>query len=64
LSAAALSIDFIRAYNPANRHERQESERFRPFVYDDLAVRDGPEALSPVQRPDSVMPAGGQDSVR
>src|SRR5439155_22282545 len=32
--------DFIRAYNPANRHAREESERFRPFTYEDLIARD------------------------
>lgn len=32
--------DFVRAYNPANRHERTESERFRGFTYDELIARD------------------------
>jgi type I restriction enzyme M protein len=32
--------DFIRAYNPANRHAREESERFRVFTYEDLGARD------------------------
>jgi type I restriction enzyme M protein len=32
--------DFIRSYNPANRHQRAESERFRPFEYADLVARD------------------------
>ena len=32
--------DFVACYNPANRHERQESERFRSFTYDDLMQRD------------------------
>jgi type I restriction enzyme M protein len=32
--------DFVRAYNPENRHERTESERFRPFTYDELLQRD------------------------
>src|SRR5256712_3165092 len=32
--------DFIRAYNSANRHAREESERFRPFTYEDLVARD------------------------
>ena len=32
--------DFIRAYNPANRHAREESERFRAFNYEDLVARD------------------------
>lgn len=32
--------DFVRCYNAANRHERQESERFRAFEYADLIKRD------------------------
>jgi type I restriction enzyme M protein len=32
--------DFIRCFNPENRHERQETERFRAFDYDDLIQRD------------------------
>ena len=32
--------DFISCYNPANRHERTETERFRPFSYDELVARD------------------------
>jgi type I restriction enzyme M protein len=32
--------DFVRCYNPANRHERKETERFRPFSYEDLVKRD------------------------
>jgi type I restriction enzyme M protein len=32
--------DFVRAYNPENRHERTESERFRPFSYEELLQRD------------------------
>src|SRR5438105_1146518 len=32
--------DFVRAYNPAARYERVESERFRPFSYDELLHRD------------------------
>src|SRR5213083_1417259 len=32
--------DFIRAYNSANRHAREESERFRPFTYEDLVARE------------------------
>src|SRR3989441_499045 len=30
--------DFIRAYNPANRYAREESERFRAFTYEDLVT--------------------------
>ena len=31
---------FITCYNPKNRHERKESERFKGFAYDDLLKRD------------------------
>lgn len=32
--------DFIKCYNPGNRHEREETERFRAFSYDELIKRD------------------------
>ena len=32
--------DFIRCYNPENRHQREESERFRKFTYQDILARD------------------------
>ena len=32
--------DFIRCYHPENRHDRQETERFRSFSYDELQKRD------------------------
>jgi type I restriction enzyme M protein len=32
--------DFVACYRPANRHARQESERFRSFAYDELIARD------------------------
>jgi type I restriction enzyme M protein len=32
--------DFISCYNPVNRHERKESERFKCFTYDELVQRD------------------------
>jgi type I restriction enzyme M protein len=32
--------DFVRCYNPKNRHERKESERFKSFSYEDLLKRD------------------------
>jgi type I restriction-modification system DNA methylase subunit len=32
--------DFVRNYNPANRHERTETERFHRFSYEDLLKRD------------------------
>jgi len=32
--------DFVRSYNPENRHKRTETERFRSFSYQDLVKRD------------------------
>ena len=32
--------DFIKCYNPENRHQRQETERFRAFPYEELIQRD------------------------
>lgn len=32
--------DFIKCYNPGNRHNRTETERFRVFNYDELMQRD------------------------
>jgi type I restriction enzyme M protein len=32
--------DFVRCYNPENRHQRSETERFRRFSYEDLIKRD------------------------
>jgi type I restriction enzyme M protein len=32
--------DFIKCYNPQNRHDRKESERFKPFTYEQLLQRD------------------------
>jgi len=32
--------DFVRCFNPANRHEREESERFRAFTFDEISKRD------------------------
>ena len=32
--------DFVTCYSPANRHERTETDRFRPFSYDELVARD------------------------
>ena len=32
--------DFIACFNPKNRHERRESERFKAFDYKDLIQRD------------------------
>ncbi len=31
---------FVAYYNPKNRHERKESERFKSFTYEELAKRD------------------------
>lgn len=32
--------DFVSCYNPQNRHDRTEAERFRPFTYEELIKRD------------------------
>lgn len=32
--------DFVARYNPANRHERAETDRFNRFAYEDLPQRD------------------------
>lgn len=32
--------DFVAAHHPANRHDRRESERFRPFTYDEIIACD------------------------
>ncbi|HEY4273619.1 MAG TPA: class I SAM-dependent DNA methyltransferase [Candidatus Udaeobacter sp.] len=32
--------DFVACYNPNNRHERKESERFKSFCYEELTKRD------------------------
>jgi type I restriction enzyme M protein len=32
--------DFVTSYNPDNRHERSETERFRAFSYQELVARD------------------------
>ncbi len=32
--------DFIKCYNPQNRFDRKETERFKAFAYDDLMQRD------------------------
>lgn len=32
--------DFVACYNPGNRHERTESERFKAFTYEELSKRD------------------------
>ena len=32
--------DFIKCYNPINRHEREESERFKRYAYEQLTSRD------------------------
>ncbi len=44
LKESPLSLDdlkdFIECYNPQNRHDREETEYFKPFQYDDLMKRD------------------------
>jgi type I restriction enzyme M protein len=32
--------DFVTCYNPKNRHDRQESDRFKSFTYEELTKRD------------------------
>ena len=32
--------DFVKCYNPENRHKRKETERFKKFTYDELVARD------------------------
>lgn len=32
--------DFVASYNPTNRHERKESDRFHRYTYDELTKRD------------------------
>ena len=32
--------EFIKAYNPDNRHKRKETERFRRFKYSEITARD------------------------
>jgi type I restriction enzyme M protein len=32
--------DFVACYNPKNRSDRKESERFKSFTYEDLTKRD------------------------
>ena len=32
--------DFIQCYNPENRHQREETERFKAFSYDEIMQRD------------------------
>ncbi|MBC8506315.1 MAG: SAM-dependent DNA methyltransferase [Anaerolineales bacterium] len=32
--------DFIDCYNPENRHQREETERFKSFTYDEIMQRD------------------------
>ncbi|MDE4908787.1 type I restriction-modification system subunit M [Methanogenium marinum] len=44
LKESPLSLDdltnFIECYNPENRHERKETEQFKPYQYADLIKRD------------------------
>ncbi len=32
--------DFVRCYNPQNRNDRLDTERFKAFAYEDLMKRD------------------------
>ncbi len=41
LAAASANLDdFVACYNPKNRHERKETDRFKNFTYEDLIKRD------------------------
>jgi len=33
-------LDFVKCYNPQNRHDRKETERFHVFTYEELMQRD------------------------
>ena len=33
-------VEFLKAYNPENRHKRKETERFKRFTYDEVIARD------------------------
>jgi type I restriction enzyme M protein len=33
-------LDFINCYNPQNRFQREETERFKRFTYDEIISRD------------------------
>ena len=35
-----LKDDFVACYSPENRHDRNETERFKPFAYEELIKRD------------------------
>ena len=32
--------DFVKCYNPSNRHQRAETDRFKKFTYDEIITRD------------------------
>ena len=32
--------NFVKCFNPSNRHKRKESERFKAFTYEELLKRD------------------------
>jgi type I restriction enzyme M protein len=32
--------DFVARFNPENRHDRQDTERFKSFTYDEILQRD------------------------
>ena len=32
--------DFVQSFQPANRHKRKETDRFKSFSYEDLVKRD------------------------
>ena len=40
MRARADLQDFVECYNPENRLDRKETERFKPFPYEELIQRD------------------------
>ncbi len=50
--------DFVRAFNPDDRRARTESERFRPFTYEELLQRGQGEPISDASE-DTLGSAGG-----
>jgi type I restriction enzyme M protein len=41
-------LDFVKCYNPQNRRDRKETERFHVFTYEELIQRDI-QPISPTQ---------------
>ncbi|MGP8000179.1 MAG: N-6 DNA methylase [Streptosporangiaceae bacterium] len=56
--------DFVACYNPGNRHERTETERFRAFSYDELVARDKASLDISWLRDADLLPDSGMTSIR